>query len=143
MQRALRLPHPSELKTPADVLPLVEDLIGEMSQAQDWPVTLVMRANLILEEMLLNALTHGDTSGLTAIDVELECSDNRLTIRLADDGSAFNPLTDAPVPDVTLPLAERPIGGLGVHLVQAISHDLEYRREDGRNHLKLVVLPES
>ncbi|MDE0002079.1 MAG: ATP-binding protein [Rhodospirillaceae bacterium] len=143
MQRTLRLPHPSEFKTPADALPLLEDLLEEMSQAQDWPVTLFMRANLILEELLLNTLTHGDTSGLTAIDVELECSDNRLTIRLTDDGAAFNPLTDAPVPDVTLPLAERPIGGLGVHLVQTISHDLEYRRADGRNHLKLVVLPES
>ncbi|MDE0116519.1 MAG: ATP-binding protein [bacterium] len=143
MKRSLRLSHPSEHKAPSDALPLVEDLLTEMSEAGDWPATLTMRANLILEELVLNTLTHGDTSGLTVIDVELEYRDNRLIIRLADDGAAFNPLTDAPAPDMTLPLAERPIGGLGVHLVQAIAQDLEYHREDGRNHLKLVVLPES
>ena len=92
---------------------------------------------------MLNTLTHGDTSGLTEIDLELESENHALTIRLADDGSPFNPLTDAPEPDVNLPLAERPIGGLGVYLVKTMGEELEYRREDDRNLLKLVVHPES
>ena len=118
-------------------------MLNEMAEAEGWPITLTMRANLILEELVLNTLTYGDTSGLTEIDLKLEYQDHALTIRLIDDGSPFNPLTDAPEPDVTLPLAERPIGGLGVYLVRTMGEELEYRREDGRNRLKLVVHPES
>ncbi len=143
MQRTLRLSHPIEQEHPSDVLPLIEDIVNEMAEQGDWPITLTMRANLILEELVLNTLTHGDTSGLTAIDLELESNDHALTIRLSDDGSPFNPLIDAPEPDVTLPLAERPIGGLGVYLVRTMGEELEYRRENDRNNLKLVVHPES
>lgn len=142
MQRSLKLAHPPEQGRPADVLPLVENLLEEMAEEGNWPMTLTMRANLILEELVLNTLTHGDISGLTKIDLDLESEGHALTIRLTDDGSPFNPLTDAPEPDVTLPLAERPIGGLGVYLVRTMGEDLEYRREHDRNHLKLVVRPE-
>lgn len=117
-------------------------MLNEMAEAEEWPITLTMRANLILEELVLNTLTHGDTSGLTEIDLELDSENHALTIRLTDDGLAFNPLTDAPAPDVTLPLADRPIGGLGVYLVKTMGEELEYRRENDRNHLKLVVHPE-
>lgn len=143
MQRTLHLSHPPEQGHPSDVLPLIEDILNGMAEEGDWPMTLTMRANLILEELVLNTLTHGDTSGLTEIDLELESNDHALTIRLTDDGSPFNPLTDAPEPDLTLSLGERPIGGLGVYLVRTMGEELEYRRENNRNHLKLVVHPES
>ena len=143
MQRSLHLAHPAEQGHPSDVLSQIEGLLNEMAEAEDWPITLTMRANLILEELVLNTLTYGDASGLTEIDLALDSKDHALTIRLTDDGSPFNPLTDSPKPDVTLPLAERPIGGLGVYLVRAMSEDLEYRRENNQNHLKLVVHPES
>lgn len=143
MQRSLHLSSPPEQGHPSDVLPLIEDLLNEMAEAEDWPTTLTMHANLILEELVLNTLTHGDYSGLTEIDLELESKDHALTIRLTDDGSPFNPLADAPEPDVTLPLNERPIGGLGVYLVRTMGEELEYSRKNDRNHLKLVVRPES
>ena len=143
MQRSLHLSHPPEQGHPSDVLPQIEDILNEMAEAGDWPITLTMRANLILEELVLNTLTHGDISGLTEIDLQLESQDHALTIRLIDDGAPFNPLKDAPEPDVTLPLAERPIGGLGVYLVRTMGEELEYRRDNDRNHLKLVVHPES
>ncbi len=142
MRRSFHLSHPPEQGHPSDVLPLIEDMLNEMAEAEEWPITLTMRANLILEELVLNTLTHGDTSGLTEIDLELDSENHALTIRLTDDGLAFNPLTDAPAPDVTLPLADRPIGGLGVYLVKTMGEELEYRRENDRNHLKLVVHPE-
>ncbi|WP_419924840.1 ATP-binding protein [Candidatus Poriferisocius sp.] len=143
MRRSLHIPHSPGHPAPTDALALIENLLNEMAEEGDWPETLTMRANLILEELVLNTLTHGDTSGLTEVDLELECEDLALTIGLVDDGSPFNPLTDAPEPDVTLPLAERPIGGLGVYLVTTMGEELEYRRENNRNHLKLVVRPES
>ena len=143
MQRSLHLRRPLEEDRLADLLSRIEEVLNDMAEAEDWPITLTMRANLILEELVLNSLTHGDTSGPTEIDLELNSQDFTLAISLTDDGSPFNPLTDAPEPDVTLPLAERPIGGLGVYLVKTMGEELEYRRESNRNHLKLVVRPET
>ena len=36
-------------------------------------------------------------------------------------------------------LDERPIGGLGVHLVRTLMDDLHYERINGRNHIKMVT----
>ncbi|WP_419918282.1 ATP-binding protein [Candidatus Poriferisocius sp.] len=143
MQRSLRLVMPPEQGEYSAVLSPIENVLEEMAAAENWPVTLTMRANLILEELVLNTFTHGAAGGLTAVELELDFSDETLTIRITDDGAPFNPLEDAPDPDLTLSLAERPIGGLGLHLVRSLGKDLEYRNKNGRNHLKLAVIAES
>ena len=33
---------------------------------------------------------------------------------------------------------ERPIGGLGIHIVRSLVDQARYRREGGRNHLHLI-----
>jgi serine/threonine-protein kinase RsbW/sigma-B regulation protein RsbU (phosphoserine phosphatase) len=61
----------------------------------------------------------------------------RLTVTVADDGIPFDPLTVAP-PDTTLPLADRDVGGLGIHLVRHLVDDIIYRRIGARNETTLV-----
>jgi len=46
----------------------------------------------------------------------------------------FNPL-DAPIPDITLPIEERRVGGLGIHLVRQFMDTLAYERRGERNYL--------
>ena len=59
-------------------------------------------------------------------------------IEISDDGQPFNPLKDAPKPDLEAALEDRPIGGLGIHLVLTMMDEMHYRRENERNHLTLV-----
>jgi len=73
------------------------------------------------------------------ISFTFSSTEDALTIEMVDDGKPFDPLTDAPVPDVNAPMEERPIGGLGVFLVRKLMDELTYRREEGRNHLTLVA----
>ena len=40
--------------------------------------------------------------------------------------------------DITLPVEERPIGGLGIFLVKNIMDEVTYRRIDGRNELTML-----
>ena len=58
---------------------------------------------------------------------------------IADSGKPFDPLEDAPVPDVDAPIDERPIGGLGIYLVRNMMDDMQYRREGDRNYITLVA----
>ncbi len=71
------------------------------------------------------------------IDVEISFAGNCLSIEIRDDGSPFDPLK-IPPPDLTSELAEREVGGLGIHFVRTVADEVGYRREEGWNILRLV-----
>ena len=59
-------------------------------------------------------------------------------MRLLDETPLFDP-TAVPPPDINLPLEERPLGGLGVHMMRQLTDVLLYRvTEDGQNELIFV-----
>ncbi len=94
--------------------------------------------HLALEEAVINVINHGYADGQShTFTVELAAVDRRVTVIVTDDAPAYNPLARAEV-DVTLPLEDRPIGGLGVHLVKKLMDSARYERRDGRNILTLV-----
>jgi anti-sigma regulatory factor (Ser/Thr protein kinase) len=93
--------------------------------------------NVTVEELALNAIKHGRCSPAGgAIEVGLRLSGQELQITFTDTGIPFNPL-DAPPPDLTSSIADRPIGGLGIHLVRSLMNSVEYERDGGQNRLRL------
>jgi serine/threonine-protein kinase RsbW len=98
----------------------------------------VFALHLALEEAVVNVINHGYADGkLHTFTVELAAAERRVTVIVTDDAPAYDPLSRAEV-DVTLPLEDRPIGGLGVHLVKKLMDSAHYERRDGRNILTLV-----
>jgi serine/threonine-protein kinase RsbW len=97
------------------------------------------RLSLILEELFTNAVTHGHGphSAGGSITVALGRRTGRLRISFVDDGPPFDPLAFG-APDLDAAGEERPIGGLGIHIVRSLVDQARYRREGGRNHLHLV-----
>ena len=94
--------------------------------------------NVALDELLANELSHamaGRDSGSLTVEVELE--QERLAVTLTDDGPPFDPFTQD-TPDTTLPVDDRPIGGLGIHLVRKLMDEVSYERRDGQNVVVLV-----
>jgi serine/threonine-protein kinase RsbW len=93
----------------------------------------VMSVNLVLDEVMANVIEHGSEAGSThEIRITLALEDDQLTIEVTDDARAFDPLQLAP-PDLDLPLEERPVGGLGIHIVRSVMDSVAYERRDGRN----------
>jgi anti-sigma regulatory factor (Ser/Thr protein kinase) len=90
--------------------------------------------SLVLEELVTNAITHGAARG--AIELRLERQSEAVKVDLIDTGAAFDPRS-VPPPALDAPLEERHVGGLGVYLVRQFVDEIDYRREDGRNHLRL------
>jgi serine/threonine-protein kinase RsbW len=86
----------------------------------------ISQLELVLEEMFMNTMNHGYKR--VPGDLELRCwSDSSLFfLQFIDQAPPFNPL-DHPVPNLDLPLAERQIGGLGIHLVKEAAEVLEYK----------------
>ena len=93
---------------------------------------------LALEESLVNIFNYAypDEEGTARISCRTE--KGCLFVGIEDKGLAFS-LIDAAVPDLSVDLSNRKIGGLGVHLVRSLMDDVRYRREADRNLLELVV----
>jgi serine/threonine-protein kinase RsbW len=94
---------------------------------------------LVLDEAVINVMLHGyEDTAEHVINVSLALDDSVLTIHIDDDAAAYNPL-DAPAPRFDLPIEQRRIGGLGVHIMKALARTVEYHRENGRNHLDMEI----
>jgi anti-sigma regulatory factor (Ser/Thr protein kinase) len=101
------------------------------------PEEVVLELRLAAEELILNVASHGhDDAAEALVDVQLGVSAGEVTLRFADDGRGFDPLA-APPPDLAAPAEERPIGGLGIHLVRSLVDSADYARTEGRNVLTL------
>lgn len=97
---------------------------------------------LIAEEVVCNAIEHGHDGAQCdpprQLVVDLARHDDGLHVEFRDDGRPFDPLSHD-VPDLDAPLHERPIGGLGVHLVRELAQRVEYERVEPYNVLRVVL----
>lgn len=101
------------------------------------PAQVLQAADLALEEHLTNVMNYGYKDARPhEILIRLEIVGGAFQIEVEDDGKSFNPL-EQPEVDTTIPLSERPLGGLGIHLIRRFMDELAYRREGGRNILQM------
>ena len=119
----------------ADLVAAIEALGTE----DGWSGDLTFRVSLVVDELAQNVVdyAYNDTPG--DVEVAVTTRDETIVIEIVDEGNPFDPLTEAPPPDLTSPIESRPIGGLGVHFTKTLMDDVEYRRESGKNRLKIVT----
>ena len=125
--------------TTRDELERISSAIEELGQRDEWPDDLVFRVNLVLEELILNIMDYGAEDDDPDIALEIQSMDDSISIDLSDRGRAFDPLTEAPEPDLTASVGERRVGGLGVNLTKTLMDDVRYSREENRNRLSIVT----
>ena len=95
----------------------------------------LFKLTLALDEVVTNIISYAyDDANDHQIEIRMDLNGTSVTVRVEDDGRAYNPL-DAPKPELGADIEDRSIGGLGVHIVRSIMDELEYRREGGRNIL--------
>lgn len=119
----------------ADLVAAIEAL----GEEDGWSGDLTFRISLVVDELAQNVVdyAYNDTQG--DVEVAVTSRDESVVIEIVDEGIPFDPLTEAPPPDLTSPIESRPIGGLGVHFTKTLMDDVEYRRESGKNCLKIVT----
>jgi len=119
---------------PAELQRLASE-VERFAQNHRIPERDVQALSLALDEVVTNTISHGyDDQEAHEIRVGVTLANGRLSAEVEDDGRPFNPLT-APPPDLTSDVDERPVGGLGIHLVRSLMEQVDYRRESGKNHL--------
>ena len=128
-----------ERRTSYAVLADLVAAIEELGEKDDWSGDLTFRISLVVDELAQNIVdyAYNDTPG--DVEVAVTSRDETVVIEITDEGKPFDPLTEAPDPDLTSPIESRPIGGLGVHFTKTLMDDVEYRRESGQNRLRIVT----
>lgn len=93
---------------------------------------------LALEELFINAVTHGDmqsnASRVVQISLAVEKKPQTATVsmRISYEGPMFNPLTVA-TPNTHPTVEKRSLGGLGIHLTVSLMDRVDHEFSDGLN----------
>jgi anti-sigma regulatory factor (Ser/Thr protein kinase) len=126
-----------EVANTFEALPAATENLSLWLEAQSVDPAASYLAALALEELVTNCIKYGyDDKEKHVIKVGVDLTESEMVMSVEDDGHPFNPLAQAE-PDTTLPVEERPIGGLGIHLLRKMSDKMGYLRENGVNRVTL------
>ena len=131
LQRSITLPNDIEK------VPLLAEFVDEVCEIVGFDMSTTMGINLALEEAVVNVMSYAYPLGTVGnVNIEAMANEKRLKFIISDWGTPFDPTAEKEV-DTTLSAEERPIGGLGIHLVRQIMDSINYERIDGMNVLTL------
>jgi anti-sigma regulatory factor (Ser/Thr protein kinase) len=120
----------SVLATPEAISDLTERVMTFLSD-QRVEARTTHHVALILDEVLTNLGTHGGCPNRPA-NIALTVEPDKVSGEIVDTGRPFDP-TLAPEPSLDVAPHDRPIGGLGLHLVRKLSCALGYSRRNDKN----------
>ena len=138
MGRTLRV------KAIVDNLPVIRDFVHAMAVECGLGLEAVDGVVLAVDEAVTNIIVHGYAGGGGTIDIIVERRGQSVAVCMRDNAPPFDP-TRAPSPDLTIPLEDRPPGGLGIYLMRRSVDEVSHRvTPQGGNELVLIkhVAPE-
>ena len=116
----------------------VHAIVWQFGKSHQFSEVMINNINLALEEIVTNVIEHGyEDSNQHFIIIRFSLQEGEVIAEVEDDAQPFNPLK-VPVPDLNTSLEDRPIGGLGIHLVRNVMDTMDYRNHEGKNCLKLT-----
>ena len=96
---------------------------------------------ICLEEIVINIFKHGQGDGKKAVEINVQLanrSDGTVVATVEDNAVPFNIVEMESGVDFQSELEDRPIGGVGIHLVKNLSDELSYEQlSNGNNKVTL------
>lgn len=116
----------------------LEPFLNDFFERNKLDMSLLPQMDLALEEAIANVIMYAYPEGERGtVEICLEKKENLLQTRISDAGMPFNPLQQ-PEAKLASSIEERPIGGLGIHLIKEIMDEVEYQHKDGKNMLTMI-----
>ena len=100
--------------------------------------TAIFHCQIAVDEACTNVIEHG-YAGEDRGHIEVFChvSPGQLKIELLDQAPPFD-VTQVPDPELSKPLEEATIGGLGIYFMRKMMDEVKYEHTDRTNRLTLV-----
>ena len=118
-----------------EVLGFVDAILEE----NDCPPQVMIQLDVAVEEIYVNIAHYAYRPGIgkATITASFNEESRELTLVFEDSGKKFDPLAKED-PDISLPVEERQIGGLGIFMVKKSMDKVTYEYKDGKNILTIV-----
>ena len=127
------------IKNQVSELEKVAQFVEEIGEELGLNMELQMNLNLVMEEMVSNVIFYAYPEGEKGmVEITLGTKEGQIQTCISDTGTPFNPLQH-PEAELSSSIEERPIGGLGIHLIKEIMDNVEYQYKDGRNMLTMTL----
>ena len=129
-----------DMQTSLEALAGLNDHVEDSLAERGVDAGRIVHVRLIIEELACNAISHGGcvASG-RPLKLRLAVDESALVLELRECGQAFDPGA-ARSPALDDGIESRPIGGLGLFLVQQLADALDYRREGDANIVRVTLL---
>lgn len=114
----------------------VSEFMDNTLEAIGASVKVANKAQIILDEIYSNIVYYSKAANAK---ITVVYDNDKLELIFEDDGLQYDP-TNADEPDLTIPAAERKLGGLGILMVRKLAKELVYKYINGKNVLKVVLL---
>lgn len=88
-----------------------------------------------VEEIFVNIVHYAYRPDVGGASIRIWVGDE-VVVEFEDKGKPYNPLLHQD-PDVTKPLEEREVGGLGIFMVRNMMDSVQYRNHDNKNILSI------
>ena len=111
----------------------VQDFIA--MRMEECPAKIRNKISIAVDEIFANIARYAYDESGGGVTVRVFVGED-VYIEFEDSGAAYNPLA-AEDPDVSLPVEEREVGGLGVFMVKKLMDSVEYRRDGMKNILRI------
>lgn len=130
-----------EMTVPAtvDELYKVQDFVEEQLTQHDCAPKVIVQIAIAVEEIYVNIAKYAyfPEVGEATIRCKVGEMPLKVMIQFMDNGNPFNPLAREEV-DITVPVEQRGVGGLGILLVKQSMDQVEYSYESGNNILTIM-----
>ena len=125
------------LATLENIVP-VTDFINAELEKLDCPLKAQMQIDVAVDELFGNIAryAYNPDTGPATVRVEVDPDPMSVLITFIDHGKPYDPLSNK-APDITAPVEDRPIGGLGIFLVRKTMDDVSYEYRNGQNILRI------
>lgn len=128
-----------KVKAVLENIPVIMAFIVGAARRAGFDDKAVGQIEISVDEACANVVEHA-YEGMAPGDMEVSFRTNGLDliIKVRDWGQSFE-LDQIAVPDVTAPLEERGLGGLGLFLMRQMMDDLEYESDPARGNELVMV----
>ena len=118
-------------------LPLVLEFVSSACEEARVRQDARFDLQLAVEEACANVIEHAYGAQGGSFSVIFATSGPDVILTVVDHGPPFDPSSVA-TPDLSVPLEDRRIGGLGVHLMKTLMDELHYAFTEHGNIVKMV-----
>jgi anti-sigma regulatory factor (Ser/Thr protein kinase) len=119
-------------------LPALLDFIEQAAKSLTLPPPISLKLQLLAEELFINTVEHGGPCE-GPVQLALQAADQAVLLHYTDTATAYDPFATVAHASLHAPVSERPIGRLGVLLMQELASATHYVRRGNANCIEIQL----